>query len=118
MTIAPELPGALETIERATELGIRSSIGHSNATRIEALAGLEAGATSATHTYNAMRALDHREPGILGVVLDRGDLYADLICDGVHVAPELVRLWFKAKGPERAILISDSLEAAGMPNGM
>lgn len=118
MTIAPELPGALETIERATELGIRSSIGHSNATRNEALAGLAAGATTATHTYNAMRALDHREPGILGVVLDRGDLYADLICDGVHVAPELVRLWFKAKGPERAILISDSLEAAGMPNGI
>jgi N-acetylglucosamine-6-phosphate deacetylase len=118
MTIAPELPGALETIARATELDIRSSIGHSNATKAEALAGLAAGATTATHTYNAMRALDHREPGILGVVLDREDLYADLICDGVHVAPELVRLWFKAKGPERAILITDSLEAAGMPNGI
>jgi N-acetylglucosamine-6-phosphate deacetylase len=65
-----------------------------------------------------MRALDHREPGILGVVLDRDDLFADLICDGVHVAPEMVRLWFKAKGPERAILITDSLEAAGMPDGI
>jgi N-acetylglucosamine-6-phosphate deacetylase len=118
MTIAPELPGALETIRRATELGIRSSIGHSNGTKAEALAGIAAGATTATHTYNAMRALDHREPGILGVVLDREDLYAELICDGVHVAPELVRLWFKAKGPERAILITDSLEAAGMPNGI
>jgi len=118
MTIAPELPGALETIARATELGIRSSIGHSNATKAEALAGLAAGATTATHTYNAMRALDHREPGILGVVLDREDLYAELICDGVHVAPELERLWFKTKGPERAMLITDSLEAAGMPNGI
>jgi N-acetylglucosamine-6-phosphate deacetylase len=118
MTIAPELPGALETIRRATELGIRSSIGHSNATKAEALAGLAAGATTATHTYNAMRALDHREPGILGIVLDREDLYAELICDGVHVAPELVRLWFKAKGPNHGILITDSLEAAGMPDGI
>lgn len=118
MTIAPEVPGALETIARAVQLGIRASIGHSNANKAEALKSLEAGATAATHTYNAMRALDHREPGILGVVLDCDKLYAELICDGVHVAPELVRLWFKAKGPERAILITDSLEAAGMPNGV
>jgi N-acetylglucosamine-6-phosphate deacetylase len=117
MTIAPELPGAIETITRATELGIKSSIGHSNATKEETLTSLAAGATTATHTYNAMRPLDHREPGILGMVLDSDDLYTDLICDGVHVAPELVRLWFKAKGPERAILITDSLEATGMPDG-
>lgn len=118
MTIAPELPGANETIARATELGIRSSIGHSNATSAETLESLKAGATTATHTYNAMRALDHREPGILGVVLDREEIYADLICDGVHVAPEMVRLWFKAKGPNRAILITDSLQATGMPDGV
>jgi N-acetylglucosamine-6-phosphate deacetylase len=118
MTIAPEVPGAVETIARASALGIRSSIGHSNATRAETLAGLKTGATTATHTYNAMRPLDHREPGILGIVLDCDELYADLICDGVHVAPEMVRLWFKAKGPERAILITDSLEAAGMPDGV
>ena len=118
MTIAPEVPGALETIARATELGIRSSIGHSNANKAEALKSIEAGATTATHTYNAMRALDHREPGILGVVLDCDRLYADLICDGVHVAPEMVRLWFRAKGAGRAILITDSLEATGMPDGV
>jgi N-acetylglucosamine-6-phosphate deacetylase len=118
MTIAPELPGAIETIERAGELGIRSSIGHSNATKAETWAGIHAGAITATHTYNAMRALDHREPGILGTVLDCDSLYADLVCDGVHVAPEMVRLWLKAKGPERAILITDSLQAAGMPDGL
>ncbi len=118
MTIAPENPGAPETISYAKELGIRSSIGHSNANTVETLQGLKAGASSATHTYNAMRSLDHREPGILGVVLDRDDLYADLICDGVHVSQEMVRLWFKAKGKERAILITDSLEATGMPNGV
>jgi N-acetylglucosamine-6-phosphate deacetylase len=117
MTIAPELPGALETITYASALGIRCSIGHSMATRAEAVAGIGAGAVSATHTFNAMRAFDHREPGILGVVLDREELYADLICDGYHVAPEAVRLWLRAKGPERAILITDCLSAAGMPDG-
>lgn len=117
MTIAPELPGALETIKHATALGIRSSMGHSMATQAEALAGLRSGIVSATHTFNAMRAFDHREPGILGVVLDRDDVYADLICDGFHVAPEAVRLWLKMKGPERAILITDCLSAAGRPNG-
>lgn len=117
MTIAPELPGALETIAHATALGIRCSIGHSMATRAEALAGIDAGAVSATHTFNAMRPLDHREPGILGVVLDRDDLYSDLICDGYHVAPEAVCLWLRAKGPERAILITDCLSAAGMLDG-
>jgi N-acetylglucosamine-6-phosphate deacetylase len=118
MTIAPELPDALATIARAQQLGIRSSIGHSNASKAEALAGLRAGATTATHTFNAMRPLDHREPGILGVVLDRDDVFADLICDGIHVSPEAVRLWFKAKGPNMGILITDSLEATGMPDGM
>jgi N-acetylglucosamine-6-phosphate deacetylase len=118
MTIAPELPGALETIARAGELGIRCSIGHSDANSEEAVAAISAGAASATHTFNAMRALHHREPGILGVVLDRGDLYSDLVSDGMHVRPEIVRLWFKAKGPERAILITDSLPATGMPDGI
>jgi N-acetylglucosamine-6-phosphate deacetylase len=117
MTIAPELPNALDTIARATELGIRSSIGHSDATKAQAIAGLGAGATSATHTFNAMRAFNHREPGILGVVLDREELFADLICDGLHVSPEAVRLWLKAKGPRMGILITDCLEAAGMPDG-
>jgi N-acetylglucosamine-6-phosphate deacetylase len=117
MTIAPELPGAIETIKHATALGIRCSMGHSMATQAEAIAGVKNGVVSATHTFNAMRAFDHREPGILGVVLDQEDLYADLICDGYHVAPQAVRLWLKAKGPERAILITDCLSAAGMPNG-
>jgi N-acetylglucosamine-6-phosphate deacetylase len=117
MTIAPELPGALETIRHAAALGIRSSMGHSVATQAEAIAGIQNGAVSVTHTFNAMRPFDHREPGILGVALDRDDLYADLICDGFHVAPEAVRLWWKMKGPDRAILITDCLSAAGMPDG-
>jgi N-acetylglucosamine-6-phosphate deacetylase len=117
ITIAPEIPGALDLIRHCAESGVRVSIGHTNATAVEAREGIQAGGRSATHTYNAMRALDHREPGVLGVVLDDDDLYAELICDGVHVAPELVHLWLKAKGRERAILVTDSMAAAGMPDG-
>ena len=117
LTIAPELSGAAELIAYATSLGVRCSLGHTNALASEARAGIDAGATSATHTFNAMRSLDHREPGVLGVTLDSDRLYAELICDGVHVAPELVRLWFKCKGPERAILVTDAMSAAGMPDG-
>ena len=117
MTLAPELPGAGELAAHATAKGVRVSVGHSNATAAETAPVLAAGATSATHTFNAMRPLDHREPGILGVVLTRDDLFAELICDGIHTAPELVRLWWKAKGAERAILITDGMAAAGMPDG-
>ncbi len=117
MTLAPELAGATELAAHATAKGVRVSVGHSNATAAETAPVLAAGATSATHTFNAMRPLDHREPGILGVVLTKDDLFAELICDGIHTAPELVRLWWKAKGAERAILITDAMAAAGMPDG-
>ena len=117
LTIAPELPGAIEVIEAAVAKGVRVSLGHTNALASEARRGIAAGASSATHTFNAMRALDHREPGVLGVVLDDKALYAELICDDVHVAPEMVRLWLEAKGPERAVLVTDSMAAAGMPDG-
>jgi N-acetylglucosamine-6-phosphate deacetylase len=72
---------------------------------------------STTHTFNAMRPLDHREPGILGTVLTTDSLFAELICDGIHTAPEMVKLWWRAKGPERAILVTDAMSAAGMPDG-
>ena len=117
MTIAPELPGAAGLIEHATKRGVRVSVGHSNATAAETNAAIAAGAVSATHTFNAMRPLDHREPGILGTVLTNDKLYAELICDGIHTAPEMVRLWWRAKGPERAILVTDAMSAAGMPDG-
>ncbi len=117
LTLAPELPHALDLIRHVVGLGVRVSLGHSNATAAETLAALEAGATSATHTYNAMRPLDHREPGILGTALDDPRLFAELIADGVHVAPPLVRLWYRAKSHDRAILITDSMPAAGSPEG-
>ncbi len=117
MTIAPELPGATETIERATTLGVHCSIGHSDATYDQAKSGIAAGADHATHTFNAMRVLDHREPGILGAVLTDQRLTADIIADGVHVDPAVVKLFLDAKGPERAILITDAISATGMPDG-
>jgi len=118
MTLAPELPGAIELAAHATARGVRVSLGHSDATAAETRAGIAAGAVSATHTFNAMRPLDHREPGILGVVLTTDSLFAELICDGIHNAPEMVKLWWRAKGPERAILVTDAMSATGMPDGM
>lgn len=117
LTLAPELPGARELVEHATARGVRVSLGHSNATAEETEIAIAAGAVSGTHTFNAMRPLDHREPGILGTVLTRDALYAELICDGVHTVPEMVLLWWRAKGPGRAILVTDAMSATGMPDG-
>ena len=117
MTLAPELPGAVELIAHASARGVRVSLGHSDAKTEEARAAIAAGAVSATHTFNAMRPLDHREPGILGVVLTDDALYAELICDGIHVCPEMVKLWWRAKGDQRGILVTDAMSATGMPDG-
>ena len=118
MTIAPELPNAVEVIRHASGLGVRISIGHSDAAATFAKGGIAAGAVSATHTFNAMRTFDQREPGILGVVLDDDNLFAEIICDGFHVDPSAVRLFWKAKGAERAVLVTDGISATGMPDGM
>ncbi|MGA9389795.1 MAG: N-acetylglucosamine-6-phosphate deacetylase [Candidatus Sulfotelmatobacter sp.] len=117
MTIAPELPGALEVITEAARRNVCVSIGHSDAVMEQARAGVKAGARHATHTFNAMRPLDHREPGILGEALTNDELTADIIVDGIHVAPEMVKLFLQAKGIDRAVLITDATAAAGMPDG-
>lgn len=118
MTIAPELPGAIETIQHARRLGVHSSVGHSNATADEAGKGIAAGVDHATHTFNAMRALDHRDPGIIGAVLTDKRLTADIIADGIHVDPVIVDMFLTLKGEERAILITDGISATGMGNGL
>ncbi len=117
LTIAPELEDAIALIEYATGLGVRCCLGHSDAGAAQAEAGFRAGARSATHTFNAMRELAARDPGITAYVLDNEDLFADVICDGIHVDPLMIRLFFKAKGAERAILITDGISATGMPEG-
>jgi N-acetylglucosamine-6-phosphate deacetylase len=117
MTIAPELPGALEVIAEAARRKVCVSIGHSDAEMNVARAAVQAGARHATHTFNAMRPLDHREPGIIGETLTNGHLSADIIADGIHVAPEIVKLFLHAKGIDRSVLITDAMAATGMPEG-
>jgi N-acetylglucosamine-6-phosphate deacetylase len=117
LTIAPELPGALEVIKLASSRGVCVSLGHSNADLDAARAGFAAGARHATHTFNAMRPLDHRDPGILGEVLTDSRLSAEIIADGIHVDPVIVQLCLKAKGPEAALMITDATPATGMPDG-
>ncbi|HTT20801.1 MAG TPA: N-acetylglucosamine-6-phosphate deacetylase [Candidatus Sulfotelmatobacter sp.] len=117
MTIAPEIPGAMEVIAEAARRNICVSIGHSDAELSVAREAVRAGAHHATHTFNAMRPLDHRNPGIIGEVLSDDAVTADIIVDGIHVSPEVVKLFLQAKGPERAVLITDAISATGMPDG-
>ena len=117
MTIAPEVDGALEVIRAAVKRGVCVSLGHSDAGLDAARAGVEAGARHATHTFNAMRPLAHRDPGILTQVLIDDRVSADIIADGLHVDPAVVKLFFRQKGPERTVLITDSTAATGMPPG-
>ncbi len=118
MTMAPELPGAADMASHATSRGVRISVGHSDANAADTRRAISAGAVSATHTYNAMRELNHKNPGILETVLTTDDIFAELICDGIHNLPELVILWWRAKGPRKAILVTDAMSATGMPDGV
>ena len=97
--------------------GVCVSIGHSNADLAQARAGIEAGARHATHVFNSMRRLDHRDPGLLGTILTDNSITADIIVDGVHVAPDVVDLFLRAKGAAGAVLITDGISATGMPDG-
>src|SRR5579872_930842 len=117
MTIAPELEGAQEVIAEAARRGVCVSLGHSDADLNSTRTALAAGARHATHTFNAMRPLDHRNPGIIGEVLTDSRLSADIIADGIHLDPAIVQLFLKAKGPDGAVLITDAISATGMPDG-
>src|SRR5580658_5057702 len=117
LTIAPEIPGAMGVIAEAARCNVCVSIGHSDAEMPVAQDAVTAGARHATHTCNAMRPLDHRDPGIIGEVLSDDRLSADIIVDGIHVAPPVVKVFLQAKGYERAVLITDAISATGMPDG-
>lgn len=117
MTVAPEVEGAREMIAEATRRGVCVSMGHSDADLQAAQDGVAAGARHATHTFNAMRPLEHRDPGILGKVLTDERLTAEIIADGVHVNPLVVQLFLRAKGADSAVLVTDATAATGMPNG-
>lgn len=117
VTLAPEIPGSLEAIAWLKERGVTVSIGHSDASYEEALAGFEAGITHATHTYNGMRGLHHREPGVLGAILATPGIWAELIADLVHVHPGAIKVLLRSVGVERTILITDAVQATGLPDG-
>ena len=117
LTIAPEILGATDLIAEAARRDILVSVGHSDAQLAQAEAGIRAGARHATHTFNAMRSLDHREPGILGAVLTDNAVTADIIVDGIHVDPVVVDLFVRAKSINGAVLITDAISATGMPDG-
>lgn len=118
ITLAPEAGRNLDFIPRMVDLGWVVSVGHSDATYDEANRAIAAGANHATHLFNAWREFHHREPGGLGAVLDSDRVYAELITDGIHVHPSFIRLAVFRKGPERTCLITDSLKAAGLPEGI
>ena len=117
MTIAPELDGAVELISAASARGVCVSLGHSDADFAATKQAIAAGAHHVTHIFNAMRPLDHREPGILGAVLTDSQVSADIIADGIHLDPVVVKLVAQAKGPDNTVLITDATAAAGMPDG-
>jgi N-acetylglucosamine-6-phosphate deacetylase len=117
ITVAPELNGALDFIKKVKATGVTVAAGHSNATYEEMIAGIDAGITHASHTFNAMREFKHRDPGILAAILVRDDVTAELIADNVHVHEGAMRLLIKTKGAGKLVLVSDSMPLAGLPDG-
>ncbi|KAH8811730.1 carbohydrate esterase family 9 protein [Xylogone sp. PMI_703] len=118
VTLAPELPGALDHIETLTKkYGIKVSMGHSAATNADGLKGIKAGASLLTHTFNAMNPLHHREPGLVGLISSATPPYFSLIADNIHLHPDVVALAYRSS-PSHCILITDSIELAGQPDGL
>ncbi len=116
MTISPELDGSIDFVDSISNTGVICSIGHSAADYDTACNCIRHGAKCSTHTFNAMRPFHHREPGILGAAFDF-DIYSEIICDGLHVHPANIRSLLKIKGFDKTIAITDSMSAAGMPDG-
>jgi N-acetylglucosamine-6-phosphate deacetylase len=117
ITIAPEMDGVLQLIDDAQRFSIAVAIGHTDATYAQAQAAFAAGANQCTHTYNAMRGLHHREPGALGAVLANRDIFAQLICDNVHVHPGAMAALYNCKGADKLAVITDAMEATGLGDG-
>ena len=117
LTIAPELDGAPDLIGHLTSQGHHVSLGHSGATYEQGLAGIEAGARQATHLFNRMPPVGHRAPGLAGAVLEREEITTEIVCDGIHVHPAMVRVAICAKRPAAVMAITDGTAGAGLPPG-
>ena len=116
ITVSPEVEGVLELIPKLRELGIVVAMGHSGADYDTSMAAIQAGSAACTHTFNAMAPLHQHRPAIIGAALE-SDVYCEMICDGLHLHPAIVRLLWKTKGPQRLVAITDSIMAAGLPDG-
>lgn len=117
LTVAPEVAGVLELIPQLVKENIIAAIGHTDADYHEALKGFEAGITHTTHLYNAMPALQHRAPGPISAIFDTGNVTAELICDGHHIDPAMVRLAHRQLGSARCVCMTDGMRAMGLPDG-
>ncbi len=117
ITLAPEIDGGLDLIADLVAHGHHVSLGHSGATYEQAMAGIRAGARQATHLFNRMTPITHRAPGLAGAVLESDEVIAELVCDGVHVHPAMMRVALAAKRPERMMAITDGTAGSGLPPG-
>jgi N-acetylglucosamine-6-phosphate deacetylase len=117
VTVAPELDGAIDLIRDLVSHGHHVSLGHSGASYEEAVEGIRAGARQATHLFNRMTPIQHRAPGLAAAVLENADVFAELVCDGVHVHPAMMRVAVAAKGVERIMAITDGTAGSGLPPG-
>jgi N-acetylglucosamine-6-phosphate deacetylase len=117
ITLASELDGALPLIRDLVSHGHHVSLGHSGASYEEAVEGIRAGARQATHLFNRMPPISHRAPGLAGAVLESDEITAELVCDGVHVHPAMMRAAIAAKRPERIMAITDGTAGSGLPKG-
>jgi N-acetylglucosamine-6-phosphate deacetylase len=117
LTMAPELDGADAIAAAARSSGVVIAMGHSDATYAQACAAIDDGTRYAVHTFNAMRPFTHRESGIVGAVLADDRVYAEIIADGIHVSPEVIRIFSRVKPPDRVLLVTDAISATGMPDG-
>jgi len=117
VTIAPEIEGALDVIRYLKSIGVVATMGHSMATADDFAKAVDAGASHTTHLFNAMRKFHHREPGLIGAALVDDRVTSEVIADGIHVHPVALKLFYKCKGAERGILVSDSIEAVDLPDG-
>lgn len=117
ITVAPEIDGVPELIKAGIQLGVEFAVGHSGATYEQMLSAADLGLRQATHTFNGMAGLQHRAPGLLGVILTDDRIRAQIIADGIHVHPAVIKLLVRTKGVDRTILITDAIRATGMPDG-
>ncbi len=117
MTVAPELPGSAEIIRRLLDYGTVASFGHSKANYDETVRGFGMGITHVTHLFNAMASLHHRDPGPLAAIFEKPDITCQVITDGVHIHPAVLRLAYHALGPKRFVTITDGMHAMGLPDG-